>query len=156
MALALFRTESDQRINCPIRTNTQRFCLARAVHYQPAPHHPGTRQEPPALRAMAGSSTERVSSIMNRSCGGTSEFSQLVQRHLELRIAGLRQSWSLTAWVCPCEDPCCLDLFARDRRIMPQDLINRASLLRNGGNRIGQHAGSTNDRFSTLCIGIGF
>src|SRR3954453_1834899 len=46
MALALFRTESDQRINCPIRTNTQRFCLARAVHYQPAPHHPGTRQEP--------------------------------------------------------------------------------------------------------------
>src|SRR3954447_18194393 len=46
MVLALFRTESDQRINCPIRTNTQRFCLARAVHYQPAPHHPGTRQEP--------------------------------------------------------------------------------------------------------------
>jgi hypothetical protein len=46
MALALFRNESDQRINCPIRTNTQRFCLARAVHYQPAPHHPGTRQEP--------------------------------------------------------------------------------------------------------------
>ena len=46
MAFALFRTESDQRINCPIRTNTQRFCLARAVHYQPAPHHPGTRQEP--------------------------------------------------------------------------------------------------------------
>src|SRR3954453_20999394 len=27
MALALFRTESDQRINVPIRTNTQRFCL---------------------------------------------------------------------------------------------------------------------------------
>src|SRR3954470_1101939 len=46
MAFALFRNESDQRINCPIRTNTQRFCLARAVHYQPAPHHPGTRQEP--------------------------------------------------------------------------------------------------------------
>src|SRR3954467_15253922 len=44
--MALFRTESDQRINCPIRTNTQRFCLARAVHCQPAPHHPGTRQEP--------------------------------------------------------------------------------------------------------------
>src|SRR4051794_6919877 len=50
MALALFRTESDQRINCPIRTNTQRFCLARAVHYQPAPHHPGTRQEPLGLQ----------------------------------------------------------------------------------------------------------
>ena len=46
MAFALFRTESYQRINRPIRTNTQRFCLARAVHYQPAPHHPGTRQEP--------------------------------------------------------------------------------------------------------------
>src|SRR5687767_6614812 len=35
MALALFRNESDQRINFPIRTNTQRFCLLRAVHYQP-------------------------------------------------------------------------------------------------------------------------
>ena len=43
MAFALFRTESDQRINVPIRTNTQRFCLAWAVHYQPAPYHPGTR-----------------------------------------------------------------------------------------------------------------
>src|SRR3954453_13281807 len=46
MAFALFRTESNQRINCPIRTNTQRFCLARVLHYQPAPHHPGTQQEP--------------------------------------------------------------------------------------------------------------
>jgi hypothetical protein len=35
MAFALFRTQSDQRINVPIRTNTQRFCLTRAVHYQP-------------------------------------------------------------------------------------------------------------------------
>jgi hypothetical protein len=43
MALALFRNKSDQRINVPIRTNTQRFCLARAVYYQPAPHHPETR-----------------------------------------------------------------------------------------------------------------
>jgi hypothetical protein len=34
MALALFRTESDQRINVPIRTNTQRFCLVRTVRYQ--------------------------------------------------------------------------------------------------------------------------
>ena len=40
MAFALFRTESYQRINFPIRTNTQRFCLARAVHYQPAPITP--------------------------------------------------------------------------------------------------------------------
>src|SRR3954452_15290244 len=46
MALALFRNESYQRINVPIRTNTQKFCLVRAVHYQTAPHHPGTRQEP--------------------------------------------------------------------------------------------------------------
>src|SRR4051794_29403336 len=53
MVLALFRTESDQRINCPIRTNTQRFCLARAVHYQPAPHHPGTRQEPTVYKYSA-------------------------------------------------------------------------------------------------------
>jgi hypothetical protein len=34
MAFALFRTESYQRINVPIRTNTQRLCLARAVRYQ--------------------------------------------------------------------------------------------------------------------------
>jgi transposase len=34
MAFALFRTESDQRINVPIRTNTQRFCLVRTVRYQ--------------------------------------------------------------------------------------------------------------------------
>src|SRR3954454_2574997 len=32
--MALFRTESDQRINVPIRTNTQRFCLVRTVRYQ--------------------------------------------------------------------------------------------------------------------------
>jgi hypothetical protein len=34
MAFALFRNESDQRLNVPIRTNTQRFCLVRTVHYQ--------------------------------------------------------------------------------------------------------------------------
>ena len=34
MAFALFRTESDQRINVPIRTNTQKFCLVRTVCYQ--------------------------------------------------------------------------------------------------------------------------
>src|SRR5688500_2633562 len=34
MAFALFRTESDQRINVPIRTNMRRLCLARAVRYQ--------------------------------------------------------------------------------------------------------------------------
>src|SRR3954447_20194244 len=34
MAFALFRTESDQRINVPIRTNTQRFCLVLTVRYQ--------------------------------------------------------------------------------------------------------------------------
>jgi hypothetical protein len=33
MAFALFRNESYQRINFPIRTNTQRFGLVRAVHY---------------------------------------------------------------------------------------------------------------------------
>ena len=35
MALALFRTESDQRINFPIRTNMRRFWLVQALHYQP-------------------------------------------------------------------------------------------------------------------------
>jgi hypothetical protein len=28
-----FHNESYQRINFPIRTNTQKFCLSRAVHY---------------------------------------------------------------------------------------------------------------------------
>src|SRR3954463_3771551 len=60
MVLALFRTESDQRINCPIRTNTQRFCLARAVHYQPAPHHPGTRQEPSQKGGVGKSAVARL------------------------------------------------------------------------------------------------
>src|SRR4051794_3922143 len=32
--LTVPRTESDQRINVPIRTNTQRFCLVRMVRYQ--------------------------------------------------------------------------------------------------------------------------
>jgi hypothetical protein len=59
MAFALFRTESFQRINCPIRTNTQRFCLARAVHYQPAPHHPGIRQEPLGNSPKSGNSPYR-------------------------------------------------------------------------------------------------
>ena len=45
MAFALFRTESDQWINVPIRTNTQRFCLTRSVHYQPALHHPETQYQ---------------------------------------------------------------------------------------------------------------
>jgi hypothetical protein len=34
MAFALLHNESDQRLNVPIRTNTQRFCLVRTVHYQ--------------------------------------------------------------------------------------------------------------------------
>src|SRR4051812_23795297 len=44
MAFALFRTQSDQRINVPIRTNTQRFCLVLTVRYQakgfPSPRNP--------------------------------------------------------------------------------------------------------------------
>src|SRR3954451_2133370 len=74
MVLALFRTESDQRINCPIRTNTQRFCLARAVHYQPAPHHPGTRQEPIAN----GSAVKRAPDPIGRcfSCKRSRELTE--------------------------------------------------------------------------------
>jgi hypothetical protein len=34
MALAPFRNESFQRINVPIRTNTQRLCLVPTLHHQ--------------------------------------------------------------------------------------------------------------------------
>src|SRR3954453_19934714 len=92
MALALFRNESDQRINCPIRTNTQRFCLARAVHYQPAPHHPGTRQEPSFIVETVLSSDKYRQRVLNaRAIGFSVTMVYVTLRSPELAVKRVKQ-----------------------------------------------------------------
>jgi hypothetical protein len=60
MAFALFRNESYQRINIPIRTNMQRFCLARAAH----DHTEGCSSPRNPIRATLNTHTDMLSEIL--------------------------------------------------------------------------------------------
>src|SRR3954468_7444290 len=99
MALALFRTESDQRINVPIRTNTQRFCLVRTVRYQAkgfsSPQNP-TR----AIRDNAAHPFEHVGAPVGTEACDTRQHSLAIAFRIFLYLArsqDLRQIFHMDA-----------------------------------------------------------
>src|SRR5215212_7462878 len=77
MALALFRTESDQRINVLIRTNMQRFCLVRTVRYQ-AKGFSSPRNPTRAFLDIAG---QRATGVEHVSTHATRRLVAVATRH---------------------------------------------------------------------------